>query len=66
VPFSEVPSALSPPWFTLLTGLLLIAIWAAAFRLPALSEPELPKAATPRGAGTTGGSRRARTAQGAA
>ncbi len=65
VPFTEVSSALSPPWPPIAAGLLLVVLWAVAFRLRPGPELELPRPAPPsRGAGA--GARRTRTAQGAA
>jgi Tfp pilus assembly protein PilF len=65
VPFTEVPGALSPPWLPVAAGLVLLVLWAVAFRLRPGPELDLPRAVPPsRGAGA--GARRTRTAQGAA
>jgi Tfp pilus assembly protein PilF len=63
VPFTEVPVAISPPWLKVAAGLVLLVLWAVAFRFRPGPELERPRAAPP-SRGT--GARRTRPAQGAA
>jgi len=43
-PFTEVPSAIAPPWLPLAAGLVLVALWVTANRLRPATALELPRA----------------------
>jgi tetratricopeptide (TPR) repeat protein len=44
VPFTEVPSAIAPPWLPLAAGFVLVALWVTANRLQPATVLELPRA----------------------
>ena len=44
VPFTEVSSAIAPPWLPLAAGLVLAALWVTANRLRPATVLDLPRA----------------------